>query len=608
MTNSASANTVLFAATGGLLALVGAAAVFWIPERMHLVLYVRSAGANEVVIPFAYWAGVGAWTWALAGLSGVPIAAIAARAVCVGIGLHVLVLASAFTPRLAEAETFSTQAYWAYAKLYCGTLLAGSTAWTMFSLLRGEPSPTSRLVWPLHFGWAVLAVAFLRADVLTAVVALTAGLLTGFIAARPSPARVVLASALATLRQRLSRERVFLFMVFVLAMVIRVAYLRRVMSDPGYLDTGGDGFAYDAVGWSIARGDGVPPAFRTGYPLLLLGYVRFVGAVYAVVGHSYFLLGVVQSTLSAAACLLLYRIGRELFNEGAARVAAVFAALSFLLTFAAVAIGHQALDVFVTIVLALALVRAVSVEGASMWRWMVTGVVLGVAIAVRETSAPVYVLLLVWVPFALRRTGAAAAKPLLALTIGVGLVLAPLVVPMVQTSEKRLALRQHLDRLYRGQGDTLRTRGDLVGPFADPSGALTQLRERPGLVIATVGRSVIDNISLQFFSQPFGGFDLVFLSKGSAYYYGLWFYAYAFAFAFAGALGAMRAIWAADARAPGLALILGLIVVRALPHVVLESHYFHRVPLEPFLILLAASACVGLVTAARRPPVIPLAA
>ena len=82
----------------------------------------------------------------------------------------------------------------------------------------------------------------------------------------------------------------------------------------------------------------------------------------------------------------------------------------------------------------------------------------------------------------------------------------------------------------------------------------------------------------------------MFLAKGSRYYYGMWFYAYALTGA--GLVLAIRRIAAGDAQAPVLVLILGLIVARTLPHLLLESHYRHRVPIEPFLILLAALAVV----------------
>lgn len=50
--------------------------------------------------------------------------------------------------------------------------------------------------------------------------------------------------------------------------------------------------------------------------------------------------------------------------------------------------------------------------------------------------------------------------------------------------------------------------------------------------------------------------------------------------------------------------LLGVVLSRTFPHVVLESNYRHRAPIERFLILASASAVVGLILAARKQSVI----
>ena len=46
-------------------------------------------------------------------------------------------------------------------------------------------------------------------------------------------------------------------------------------------------------------------------------------------------------------------------------------------------------------------------------------------------------------------------------------------------------------------------------------------------MVGTLARAYATNFAAQFLTQPYGGFDLVFLRKGFASYYGMWFYAYA---------------------------------------------------------------------------------
>jgi hypothetical protein len=177
-------------------------------------------------------------------------------------------------------------------------------------------------------------------------------------------------------------------------------------------------------------------------------------------------------------------------------------------------------------------------------------------------------------------------------------LLLPVLVPKVVSEEKRLGLRIHFDRLYTGEADPNAIRTEIVGPLSSPGAAAEQLVRSPLLVLGTLARAWGRNIALQFFSQPYGGFDLVFLSKGSSYYYGLWCYIYLMAAT--GLLAAWRGAWAPGTRALGLALLVGVVLSRTFPHVVLESNYRHRVPIEPFLILVTTAAVVGLFLSARN--------
>src|SRR4029450_13384577 len=103
-------------------------------------------------------------------------------------------------------------------------------------------------------------------------------------------------------RALLADDSVFLLMFFVIALVLRLLYLQRVMSNPGYLETGADGPVYDELAWSIAQGRGIRASFTERFPLLLLGYVWFVSAIYRIAGHSYFAVGAVQAVIGSAAC------------------------------------------------------------------------------------------------------------------------------------------------------------------------------------------------------------------------------------------------------------------------------------------------------------------
>jgi len=233
-------------------------------------------------------------------------------------------------------------------------------------------------------------------------------------------------------------------------------------------------------------------------------------------------------------------------------------------------------------------------SGGGNWQWAAAGVVMGGAVAVRETAIVFAAFVAGWIALIRPRGRLGSGRAIAAYVTGAAIVLLPVITPKIWTADARRSVYAHFDRLYRGEAEAQPTRGSLIGPLADPQAALNQLTSSPLLVAVTLVRAFAKNFAVQFLAQPYGGFDLVFLRKGTEYYYGMWFYAYAFAVT--GTIAAIRGISREGAAAAGAILVLGLVASRTLPHIILESDYRHRAPIEPFLILLSS---VGAVTAWR---------
>jgi len=581
---------VIVVAAGAALAAGAAASAFWVPQRWEWVLYTQSSGANEIRIPIGYWLVVTAWLLALSRATRSPLRAIAPRAIVIAIVTHMLVLLAAFSAILDDGGAFTTGAYQSYARIFSVTVLAVCSA-AAVHVVQNIRQTSVAMASPIVAAAGLLAVMLLCAEPVLA----SAAIVTGRMAWTAAGRRHLRAGA-SWVRAWLAGERAFMATLFLAALALRLLYLQRVMSNPGYVETGADGPVYDELAWSIAQGKGIRESFTERFPMLLLGYVWFVSGIYKIAGHNYFAVGAVQAVIGSAACVVFYRVAREICGSAIARTAAWFAVISFPLLFAAAAIGHQAIDVFLTVLIVWMLVK--STPAWPWWRWVAVGVVFGLAIAVRETVTFFLVFALVWIPFRFARPwswrAVGAAAVVAAATIG---TLAPIAAPKLATERERDKLRHHFDILFRGEADPIRMRDDIVAPLSDPSAALAQLRESPSMVLGTLGRAWASNFAVQFFAQPYGGFDLVFLRKGTAYYYGLWFYAYALAVA--GVVILLRRL-RVDARAAAIALVLGVIASRTVPHVLLESNYRHRVPIEPFLILLAATTVVHLVGSARQ--------
>ena len=581
---------MMAALAGAGLALTAAALVLWFPGSGELVFYIQSSGANEVHFPYAYWAAAGVWMVGVASVLGVPLRAIAARAVLAAFVTHALLLLAAFVPLLADPLAFSTDAYRLYGRVFCVAVLAAAVAWSSLmwrgSVAFAAPVAVATILFAVYFAWtdavALLAIAG----------GVTLAWVLGDRAVRDRAGRL-----LSGARAALAREPVLLVVMFAAALTLRLLYLQRVMSNPNYLETGADGPVYDELAWSIAQGHGIRESFTNRFPLLLLGYVWFVSGIYSLVGHSYFAVGAIQAVIGSAACVVFYDVAKQLCGVTIARIAAWFTVISFPLLFAAAAIGHQAIDVFLTVLMVWMLLKLAR-PTTPWWQWCAIGVLFGGAIAIRETVTFFLAFVLLWIPFRFANPWSLPAWRAAALVGMTAFVtIAPLTVPKVASVERRDQLRHHFDILYRGEADPIRLRDEIVGPLADPGAAAAQLAASPGKVLGTLGRAWASNFALQFFAQPYGGFDLVFLRKGTAYNYTVWLYVYALTVG--GFLLLLRGL-GDPARAAGVWLIVGLLVSRTIPHLIMESNYRHRVPIEPFLILLASIAVVRLVTATTR--------
>ena len=240
--------------------LVVAAGFAVVGDWGNWVYYSQSSGANEVHLPVGYWLVAGLWMLLVARLTRQPLRAVAPLATITAFFVHVLMLLAAMSPILQDAAAFTTPAYQLYARVFCaGALAAG--VWVSVALLRLNPSvPHMRVA--VLYATLFFAQTLLYGEPVVAILGGAAGVIGLLVRDRTS--------VIAKMRVVLANERVFLLVVFVIALALRLLYLQRVMSNPGYLETGADGPVYDELAWSIAQGRGIRASFTERLPLLLL--------------------------------------------------------------------------------------------------------------------------------------------------------------------------------------------------------------------------------------------------------------------------------------------------------------------------------------------------
>jgi hypothetical protein len=297
------------------------------------------------------------------------------------------------------------------------------------------------------------------------------------------------------------------------------------------------------------------------------------------------------------ACLLLYDVAKRLASPAVARIAALFGAVNYPMVFSAAALGHQALDLFLTLLVVWGVVRYAE-HPLRRGRWLIgIGLVLGYAAATREGNVVVWLFLLGWLLVGVRSRVGWRAVLRHAITLTGGFLAAFLPFVLTTSTTGGLFARCALQWFYEPY--TTPHLNDWFNPWRNPASAGVLLYEHPFRVVAELVKGVVANFSGLFFNQSYGAFDPVFLVRFSPYYYGMWGYAYLLT-----AVGFARVVRQALRRpVEHLAwwLILGVLASRTLVHLFFQSTYRHRTPLEPFLILLAAYGLTRFLSAARLP-------
>jgi 4-amino-4-deoxy-L-arabinose transferase-like glycosyltransferase len=243
--------------------------------------------------------------------------------------------------------------------------------------------------------------------------------------------------------------------MLLLAVGLRVAHLVDTTDSPFFTRPIIDGRAYDT--WALAIRDGTAstaPFYQD--PL----YPHFLALVYALFGHSFLAVYVLQLLLGVAVTMLVFDTTRLLFDRRAAVIAGLLVAVYRPFMFYEGMIEKTALAVFLTTLFLWALTRSLKSTRAA-WPAL-TGLALGLAALTRANLlvfAPLLVVLYLW-----HGTRRRWSRALLA-TAGLLLVIAPVAIRnSVVAREPVLTTTQAGQNFYIGNGPHNRT-----GQYEAPS-------------------------------------------------------------------------------------------------------------------------------------------
>jgi tetratricopeptide (TPR) repeat protein len=186
-------------------------------------------------------------------------------------------------------------------------------------------------------------------------------------------------------------EFVFPLAIFVLAFSVRLLYLFQIEPIPLFYHLTSDARAYDDWAQRIAAGAWWGQGVFYQAPL----YPYFLGLLQFVLGHDLWWIRIVQITLGASSCVLLYWAGRSFVSQGTGIAAGLILAFYAPGIFFDGLIQKTVLDLFLISLLLFLLSRT---QSRSHWsQWGAIGAVLGLLGLTRENALIWALVVPVWI-------------------------------------------------------------------------------------------------------------------------------------------------------------------------------------------------------------------
>lgn len=204
------------------------------------------------------------------------------------------------------------------------------------------------------------------------------------------------------MRRSPQKDAYFAIGIFIFAFAIRFVYLTQMTSSPLFDTPTMDAEYHDQWAQTLLKGEDFTEGVFFRAPL----YPYFLAVSYRILGHNYFLVRLLQFLIGSFCCVLIYMLGKKLFNQRAAAIAAILASLNGVAIYFEGELLIPVLLVFLDMLLLLVLFWAS--EKPSYRRWVLCGALLGLSALARPNILLVGVAFLLWIILHFR--GKAEAK------------------------------------------------------------------------------------------------------------------------------------------------------------------------------------------------------
>jgi len=204
--------------------------------------------------------------------------------------------------------------------------------------------------------------------------------------------------------------------LFLLALVVRLAYLWSSSDNPTFFAPVVDSETYDRLARAFAAGEGLSHEFFW-QPFF---YPSFLSLAYAVSGSSIVFVKVLQAIVGATTCVLTFRLGAAVFDRRAGLLAGTITALYGPLVFFDGELLSTVWAAFGAVALILLSLRAA--RSRRPWTFLALGLCGALAVVTRPTFLPFFVGSCVWLVVTVRKQTPRPRLRIVLVSILLGLV------------------------------------------------------------------------------------------------------------------------------------------------------------------------------------------
>lgn len=519
----------------GLLLVIGATFIVLLQKDDSYLIKLKGDGNTRVItkdirvgpVPFFFWGTLFLYGWLASRISRLPLRSIAAEIILMGIIVHQTLLLAQLELLYPSAGAYSSSIYYWYMRaiFLAALFVLGTYCATWLKQAKGRMwrvDPKSIVIKaPYCFLFAALVILSIPRWpwISIGIAGLAFGMMLSFVRRNTS------ISGMKTLRI-LAQRRVFLTLCFLIVFFAVTTFAFRLITMYGqeYPSAGDDDWSLPAE--SFAKDMLHPETWNRD---IALGYIIFLGLIYKTAGVNFYVVGVVQALIAACSVLLLYGIGKRLFDDQIGMIAAALLALNgpFLNIFST--LSTEGPYTFTILLMLWSLLRYKGQLGTSAGkRWLILAAVSFTSAELIKPQTLFFIVpLFLWLWFIKKRQERKQQWKAIALfLLATILFMTPFAVYDVLVNGQFTIISAGGARAFtNAMGRELNKAG--VNPYQlGIRGYVEKIVKEPGEVMG-IFNSFIPKFFLRFlFSDWFGAFDLILIHRHTLFADQLRFYAY----------------------------------------------------------------------------------